>query len=92
MATPKKGPLAAHYALLHRKGRKIQIAAARENVDVMIALARRDTGSNSKVLSFKNALHMAATCGATALEATTRYKTTLLTGDMKLLTKFQIQK
>ena len=52
MATPKKGPLAAHYVLLNRKGRKIQIAAARENVDVMTALARRDTGSNSTVLSF----------------------------------------
>ena len=57
----------------------------------MIALARSDTGSNSEVLSFKNALHMATTCGATALEATTRYKTMLLTENMKLLIKLHLQ-
>ena len=58
----------------------------------MIALARRDPGSNSKVLSFKNALHTAATRGAIALETTTRYKTMSLTEAMKLLTKFHLQK
>ena len=65
---------------------------ARKIVDVMIALARRDPGSNSKALSFKNTLHMAATCGATALETATRYKTMLLTELIKLLTKFHLQK
>ena len=58
----------------------------------MIALARSDTGSNSKVLSFKNALHMAATRGAIALETATRDKTILLTEALKLLKKFNLQK
>ena len=81
-----------HY-LTKREEKFKKGAATREKiVDVMIALARRDTGSNSKVLSFKNALHMAATCGATALETTTRDKTRLLTELMKLLTKLHLQK
>ena len=94
MATPNKGPLAAHWVLLNKKGGKIQKrAAAREKiVDVMIALARKDPFSNSKVLPHKNALHMAATSGAIALETATRNKTMLLTEALKLLEKFNLQK
>ena len=94
MATPNKGPLAAHCVLLKKKGRKnSKRAATREKiVDVMIAIARKDPGSNSKVLSFKNALHMAATSGAIALETATRDKTMSLTEAMKLLKKFNLRK
>ena len=87
MATSKKGPLAAHCVLLNKKGGKIQKrAAAREKiVDVMIALARKEHFSNTKVLAYKNALHMAATSGAIALETATRDKTMSLTEALKLL-------
>ena len=80
-----------HY-LTKREEKFKKSGGARKIVDVMIVLARRDTGFNSKILSFKNALHMAATCDATALETTTRYKTRLLTELMKLLTKLHLQK
>ena len=80
------------YYLTKREENSKNSGGARKIVDVMIAIARRDPGSNSKVLSFKNALHMAATYGATALETTTRYKTMLLTELMKLLTKLHLQK
>ena len=58
----------------------------------MIALARKEHFSNTKVLAYKNALHMAATSGAIALETATRDKTMSLTEAMKLLKKFNLQK
>ena len=51
----------------------------------MIALARKEPFSNSKVLSYKNALHMAAASGAVALGTATRDKTMSLTEALKLL-------
>ena len=58
----------------------------------MIAPARKDPFSNSKVLAHKNALHMAAASGATALETATRDKTMSLTEALKLLKKSNLQK